>query len=240
MRFTTSILAAAAAGTASAQEFLWTGTNQAGAEFGETTFPGQLDKHYTWPSTASIDTLAAAGMNTFRINTKMERLVPDELTGTINETYFEGLQATVDHITGKGLYAIVDPHNYGRYYGNIITDVEGFSAWWTTIASRFIDNELVIFDTNNEYHDMDNSLVHDLNQAAIDAIRAAGATSQYIYVEGNAWSGAWSWVSSGNAESLVGLTDPEDKLVYEMHQYLDEDSSGTHETCVSADRKSVV
>jgi hypothetical protein len=31
----------------------------------------------------------------------MERLIPDELTGTINETYFEGLQATVDHITGK-------------------------------------------------------------------------------------------------------------------------------------------
>lgn len=81
---------------------------------------------------------------------------------------------------------------------------------------------------------MENSLVRDLNQAAIDAIRAAGATSQYIFVEGNAWSGAWSWVSSGNAEALVDLSDPEDKLIYEMHQYLDEDSSGTHEECVSA------
>lgn len=40
-------------------------------------------------------------MNTFRINTRMERLIPDELTGTVNETYFEGLQTTVDHITGK-------------------------------------------------------------------------------------------------------------------------------------------
>lgn len=30
------------------------------------------------------------------------------------------------------------------------------------------------------------------------------------------------------------LTDPEDKIVYEMHQYLDSDSSGTSETCVSA------
>lgn len=40
-------------------------------------------------------------MNTFRINTRMERLVPDELSGTVNETYFEGLQTTVDHITGK-------------------------------------------------------------------------------------------------------------------------------------------
>jgi hypothetical protein len=94
----------------------------------------------------------------------------------------------------RGSYAIVDPHNFGRYYGNVITDVAGFGAWWKTIASRFKDNSRVIFDTNNEYHDMDNKLVADLNQAAINNIRAAGATSQYIFVEGNAWSGAWHWV----------------------------------------------
>lgn len=40
-------------------------------------------------------------MNTFRIATRMERLVPDTLTGSINETYFEGLQTVVDHVTGK-------------------------------------------------------------------------------------------------------------------------------------------
>lgn len=101
------------------------------------------------------------------------------------------------------------------------------------MATRFVDNELVIFDTNNEYHDMENSLVRDLNQAAIDAIRAANATSQYIFVEGNAWSGAWTWVESGNGEALVDLSDPEDKIIYEMHQYLDEDGSGTHDECVS-------
>lgn len=32
---------------------------------------------------------------------------------------------------------------------------------------------------------------------------------------------------------MVGLTDPSDKIVYEMHQYLDSDSSGTSDTCVS-------
>jgi endoglucanase len=82
----------------------------------------------------------------------------------------------------------------GRYYDKIITDVAGFQAWWKTTATLFKDNEKVIFDTNNEYHDMDNSLVAQLNQAAIDGIRGAGATSQYIFVEGNSWSGAWTWV----------------------------------------------
>jgi endoglucanase len=138
-------------------------------------------------------------------------------------------------LTGaRGAYAVIDPHNYGRFYDEIITDVEGFGAWWTTVATRFANNANVIFDTNNEYHDMDMQLVVDLNQAAIDAIRGAGATSQYIFVEGNAWTGAWSWVSSGNGEAMLALTDPEDKLVFEMHQYLDEDSSGTHDACVSA------
>lgn len=83
----------------------------------------------------------------------------------------------------------------GRYYEEIITDVDGFKAWWTTAATIFADNELVIFDTNNEYHDMDNDLVFQLNQGAIDAIRAAGATSQTIFVEGNSYTGAWTWVS---------------------------------------------
>lgn len=57
MRYTTSsiLAAAAAASGASAQEFLFTGTNQAGAEFGETVFPGELGRHYTWPTVESID-----------------------------------------------------------------------------------------------------------------------------------------------------------------------------------------
>jgi endoglucanase len=32
---------------------------------------------------------------------------------------------------------------------------------------------------------------------------------------------------------MGSLTDPSDKIVYEMHQYLDSDGSGTSATCVS-------
>lgn len=42
---------------------------------------------------------------------------------------------------------------------------------------------------------MDNKLVADLNQAAVDGIRGAGATGQYIWLEANSWSGAWHFVS---------------------------------------------
>lgn len=80
---------------------------------------------------------------------------------------------------------------------------------------------------------MDESLVLNLNQAAIDGIRAAGATSQYIFVEGNSYSGAWTWNTTN--DSLKTLSDPKDLLYYEMHQYLDSDGSGTSATCVSSD-----
>ncbi|KAJ5560740.1 hypothetical protein N7535_008937 [Penicillium sp. DV-2018c] len=70
-----------------------------------------------------------------------------------------------------------------------------------------------------------------MNQAAINAIRSAGATSQYIFVEGNSWTGAWSWTTVN--DNMKALTDPQDLLVYEMHQYLDSDGSGTSASCVS-------
>jgi endoglucanase len=78
---------------------------------------------------------------------------------------------------------------------------------------------------------MDESTVYDLNQAAITAIRNAGATSQYIFVEGNSWTGAAQWNVTN--DSLKTLTDPQDMLIYEMHLYLDSDASGTHTTCAS-------
>ncbi|KAH8601353.1 putative endo-beta-1,4-glucanase B [Bisporella sp. PMI_857] len=245
MRFGSLLCAASTAGLAIAapatekekrvSKFQWFGVNEAGAEFGNAVLPGTLGKDYTWPVTSTIDTLASQGLNTFRIAIMMERLIPTTLTGSVNSAYSQSLISLVNYITNtKGLYAIIDPHNFARYYGNVITDVTGFQAWWKTTATLFASNSRVIFDCNNEPHDMDNTLVKNLMQACINGVRAAGANSQYIFVEGNSWSGAWTWVSSGNGDSLKGLTDPQNKIVYEMHQYLDSDGSGTSEACVSA------
>lgn len=58
MRFTESFITAAAAAGVSAQnssQFLFTGANQAGAEFGEDSLPGALGTDYIWPESASID-----------------------------------------------------------------------------------------------------------------------------------------------------------------------------------------
>ncbi|KAI0602457.1 endoglucanase [Biscogniauxia sp. FL1348] len=231
-----TIVNSAVAGAAlfqGASALKWLGINLSSAEFGQGTYPGTWGTEFTFPANSSISTLIGEGFNIFRVAFAMERLVPDEMTGAVDEAYLANLTATVNMITEGGANAILDPHNFGRYYDTIITDTAGFGAFWETLATPFKDNELVVFDTNNEYHDMDQTLVLQLNQAAIDAIRGAGATSQPILVEGNSYSGAWTWNTTN--DNLKGLTDPADLLIYEMHQYLDTDGSGTHEACVSSD-----
>jgi hypothetical protein len=69
------------------------------------------------------------------------------LENTSSHTFYNQI---VDHITKKGAYAMIVPHNYGRYYKTVITDVAGFQAYWKTVATAFKSNSKVIFDTNNE------------------------------------------------------------------------------------------
>ncbi|KAH6619422.1 glycoside hydrolase superfamily [Chaetomium sp. MPI-SDFR-AT-0129] len=218
-------------GTSTPGKLKWVGINQSSAEFGQGTYPGIWGKTFTFPSTSSIQTLINDGYNAFRVCFSMERLVPNQLTGSFDDGYLRNLTQVIDYITNAGATAVIDPHNYGRYYDNIITDTNAFKTFWTNLAGKFVSNSRVVFDTNNEYNTMDQTLVLNLNQAAINGIRAAGAT-QYIFVEGNAWTGAWSWNTTNT--NMVALTDPQNKIVYEMHQYLDSDSSGTSATCVSA------
>lgn len=216
------------------------GVNESGPEFGETNIPGTYGTDYTWLNLSTIDTFIAQGMNTFRVNILMERLIPGSMTGSFDQAYLGNLTQTVKYITGMGAYVMICPHNYGRYNNEIITSTSDFEAFWKTVATEYKAYEKVIFDTNNEYHDMSSTLVAQLNQAAIDGIRGAGATSQYITVEGNAYTGAWTWTTATgtdgktNAQTMSSLTDPSSKLIYQMHQYLDSDGSGTSSTCVNS------
>ncbi|KAF2758237.1 glycoside hydrolase [Pseudovirgaria hyperparasitica] len=211
----------------------WFGINLSGAEFGEGKFPGDYGIDYTWYNKSTIDTLISVGINHLRVNFLMERLTPGSLTGAFDPYYLGNLTDQIDYITSKGAYAMVQPHNYGRFYDEIITDTAGFKTWWLNVARLYKDNDKVVFDINNEFYDMDQQLVFELNQAGIDGIRGAGANKQWITPEGNSWTAASTWVSSGNGASLVKLVDPSDKLIYQMHLYLDTDASGNDQTCVS-------
>lgn len=124
-------------------------------------------------------------MNIVRIPFLMERMAQGTMTSALDATYLSGLKTVVSFVTAAGGHAVIDPHNYGRYDGNVMTSTSDFQTFWKNVATEFATDSNVIFDCNNEFHDMpSNAAVAALNQACIDGVRAAGATTQYVFVEG--------------------------------------------------------
>ena len=86
---------------------------------------------------------------------------------------------------------------------------------------------------------MPTSLVLTNNQAAIDGIRAAGA-NQLILAPGNGYTGGHSWLqTTGNGDEpssdyLYQLNDPLSNTAIDIHEYLDDDFSGTHQACTQS------
>jgi len=217
----------------------YTGVNLSCAEFAADKLPGVLDKDYTFPTHQEADYYTSKGMNLFRFPILWERLQPT-LNGTFDGTYLGHVYDFVNYATGKGAYVVIDPHNYARYRGGVVGDnvpATALADLWSRLALGFKNNSKVFFGLMNEPNTMKTETwLLDAN-AAIAAIRQAGAPN-LITVPGNAWTGAstWNqnWYGTPNGQVMTGIKDPNNHFVIEVHQYLDTDGSGTHDACVSA------
>ncbi|KAJ7678880.1 endoglucanase [Mycena polygramma] len=234
---TTSTAPPSSTGCANRTKFKYFGVNQSGAEFGSATWPGTWGKDFIFPAPRCVE-LETLGFNFFRVPFQMERLVAPAtgITGPFSSAYLANLTATINYITvTKGAFAALDPHNFMIYNNAAISSTAELmlsTIVWTNLAGQFKSNSKVIFDVMNEPNGIPASTAFALNQAAVNGIRASGATSQLILVE--AWTGAWTWVSSGNSAVFGAIKDPNNNTAIEMHQYLDSDGSGTSATCVSS------
>ena len=91
-----------------------------------------------------------------------------------------------------------------------------------------------MFGLMNEPHDLQIEAFAPAIQAAVDAIRQAGAKTQYILLPGSEWSHASAYIGTNKA-TLMSITDPAggtDKLIMDLHQYYDQDGSGTNDECI--------
>lgn len=139
-----------------------------------------------------------------------------------------------------GAYCMLDIHNFARWNGGIIgqggpTD-DQFVSLWTQLAMKYKDNEKVVFELMNEPHDLDVKIWAATCQKVVTAIRGAGATKQMILLPGTNFNSAEFLVSSGSADALTAITNPDgttDNLIIDVHKYLDEDNSGTHKPCTT-------
>ncbi|MFC7738414.1 cellulase family glycosylhydrolase, partial [Roseomonas sp. GCM10028921] len=214
------------------------GVNLASGAFGPHGSHGVIDKDYTYAGNEYVDYYASFGLNVIRLGFTWER-IQDGLFGELYELDLKKIQSTVEYAKSKGLAVILDMHNYGYAFGGLVgkspTTNEAFADVWSKIADAFKQNDNVIFGLMNEpfQHSATEWLVSA--NSAIASIRDTGA-SQKILVPGSYWTGAHSWISSDN-DTVVGegVVDPLKNFAFEVHQYLDADSSGTTTQIQSTD-----
>ncbi|KAF9054456.1 endoglucanase [Panaeolus papilionaceus] len=214
------------------------GVNLAGYDFSVYT-NGSFSGIGVDPPISQISHFASQGVNAFRIPWQ---LMTPTLGGDIDSAFFSRYDATVQSALGASTqpYVILDLHNYARWNGQIIsqggpTD-DQFTSLWSQVAAKYKDNSKIIFGIMNEPHDLQSvpTWVESV-QAAVNAIREAGATSQYLLLPGSSWSSAEAFPNEAGP-LLLQVIDPAggtDKLIFDVHKYLDVDNSGTHTECTT-------
>lgn len=217
------------------------GINIAGAEFGEDELPGTVGEDYMYPPLSWFEVYRGYGFRRARLPFRWERLQRNSggvLLPTLHAADVALLRASMDAAAQCGMKVILDCHNYGRYsLGGVETIIgddpelqpEHLRDFWIMMADEFGGHSALLgYDIMNEPHDM---LVgtpwHEIAQVVIDGIREVDNRA-WIYLEGTAYSGSWSWVSSGNAVNMLTVTDPANRLKFSAHAYFDRDFSGTH------------
>ncbi|KAH8119932.1 endoglucanase [Phellopilus nigrolimitatus] len=216
------------------------GVNTAGYDFSVAT-DGSFSGTGTTPPASQFPHFANEGVNIFRIPFAWQLMTPT-VGGDISTSFFEEYDTTVQAALSSGpdVFVIIDVHNYARWNGEIIgqggpTDAQ-FASLWSQLAAAYADNSNVIFGVMNEPHDLpDLQTWANTVQAAVTAIREAGATSQTILIPGSSYSSAQTLPTEAGPY-LLNVTDPiggTSKLLFDVHKYLDSDNSGTNAECVT-------
>jgi endoglucanase len=230
-----------AKGASAQRKLTLAGVNLAGAEFGNV--PGRFSFDYAYPPSSMIDYYAGLGFNLIRVPFRWERMQP-KLGAPLASEEQARLSAVVTHATSRGMSVILDPHNYARrrieddgwkadhFIGTTAVPVTAFADFWGRLAEAYKANPRAIFGLMNEPAGITVDAWLPAANAAVASIRKRDA-SNLILVPGVAYTGAHSWMSSGNVQ-MRGIVDPANHFAFEVHQYLDQNSSGTTPNAVSA------
>ncbi|MBQ0820527.1 cellulase family glycosylhydrolase [Microvirga sp. HBU67558] len=195
------------------------------------------DGRFYAPTVEHLDYFAAKGFQQVRLPIDWEKVQPS-LNGELDQGYLSEILKTVTYAQKIGLKVIVDVHNYGAYNGQLIgtgsVTVAAFANLWGKLAEALCDYDNVVFGLMNEPQLPRAADWLVAVNAAIDEIRDAGAT-QEILVSGSYWDTADRWTTTDNAKvigSPGAVIDPLSKVMFEVHQYLD-DTSGQNAWVVS-------
>ena len=213
--------------------------NLSGAEYHSSNIAAKINVDYTYPNNAEIDYYKSKGFNAIRLPFSGPRLQQVN-GGELNAAELARIRAVVDYAASKQMYVILDPHDYGSKYDSVSKSMKligtkgGLATsqlgnFWKRLALAFKSDTNVIFGIMNEPHSQTAVEWKAAAEYAIYGIRKAGA-KQLILIPGTDWTAAWAWEKYGNAAAWQGYTGG-GAIAFEVHQYLDSDSSGTHSSC---------
>jgi endoglucanase len=211
------------------------GINLAGGEFGS-NLPGTYNWDYTYPTAQELDYYKGKGRLVVRVPFRWERL-QRTLNGPLDPTEMARIDTIMGDARSRGMVVLLDCHNFGRYkvdgtneqvLGTSQVPNAAFADLWRKIADRYKNESAVYgYGLMNEPHDMgDDKRWPTAAQMTVDEIRKVD-TAHTILVAGDHWSGAHSWRNTSNEN--LDIQDPANRLVYEAHQYFDNDHSGIYD-----------
>jgi endoglucanase len=211
----------------------YAGINASGAEFAPQTIPGVAGKNFVYPKPGAIARYARLGANVVRLPVRWER-VQAQLFAPLVAPEIARIDAAVAEAEASKVLLVLDLHNYARYRNRLI-DSEvgaGMADLWTKLAKRYAGRD-VAFGLMNEPHDIAASDWSREAERSVAAIRATGA-GNLILVPGTSWTGAHSWQNGGPKSNAAAFASFDDRnFAFELHQYLDGNSSGTSFQCAA-------
>lgn len=179
------------------------------------------------------------GFNAFRIPVPWQSLINNDLdTNELDENFMTNYYDPIlEACFATGSHCIIDIHNYARWNGAVIgqggpaDDV--LAKTWSQLATRYKGQANAIFGIMNEPHNLDMPTWVNTVQASVTAIRQAGATEQIILLAGVEFANAGGFPSQSGPylDSITNIDGTTKNLIFEVHQYLDSDTSGTHTDC---------
>jgi endoglucanase len=239
---TKAAAAATAAASSSNGKTQYAGMNIAGFDFGCDT-SGSCSGNYVDPGANGIAQMQHFAnddkLNMFRLPIGWQHLVGNTLGGALDGTVSGAYDRLMQGCLATGALCVIDLHNYARWNGQIVgqggpTNAQ-FADVWSKLAAKYAATKNVAFGLMNEPHDLTMDTWAGSAQAAVTAIRKAGATSQYILLPGTDYTSAGTF-STNSGPSMLKVKDADgttSKLIFDVHRYLDSDNSGTHADCTS-------
>jgi endoglucanase len=213
------------------------GVNLPTGGFAPERLPGVHGTDYLFPERETGAPFLAMGMNAARVAFIWERLQPRPL-GPLDPAELARLDRSVAALDGFAM-VILDLHNYARYRGAVLDPADGsdrlLADVWRRLALHYKGSPKIAFGIMNEPHGLDAGTWRTVLDRTVTAIRATGARN-LLLVSGTDWSGGHSWFDGGqrsNAAQLAGFANTDDNFVFEVHQYLDGNSSGQGTECRS-------